>query len=373
MKTIITGAVLATLFSAPSFAQSSVTLYGMVDSGIRWTNNEQGAAKTEMSSGTPTRWGLKGNENLGGGLSTVFVLENGFNQNTGALGQNGRMFGRQAFVGIASNQFGTVTAGRQYDSMVDYLQPLSAGGHFYAGGLGAHYGDIDNVNNGFRLSNAVKYTNSQLVKGLTFGGLYSLGGTAGNFQQNNAATAGASYSIGQFSVAAAYMRVNNPLSAAYDGSAPTNINGFFPSGSPYAGLQNAQQLKTYGVGASYTLSPIVWSVLYTNTLLVNSQLAKGDARYQNIETSVVYHVTPAFDLGLAYNHTAGYWSSDGLSPRFDQINFGAVYSLSKATRLYMQSVYQRAGGSAQYAEIPLLPASTNNHQMSVQLAINHLF
>lgn len=355
-----------------SYAQSSVTLYGMVDSGIRYTSNEGGSSKIEQSSGTPNRFGVKGTEDLGGGLSSIFVLENGFNITNGTLGQNGRMFGRQAYVGLSSVRFGAFTIGRQYDSMVDYLQPISAGGHFYAGGLGAHFGDIDNVNNGFRLNNAFKYT-SQVYRGFTFGALYSLGGVTGSFRQNSAMSAGASYKTGPVSLAAAYMKVNNPIVASYDGTPPTSVNGFFPTGSPYVGLQDSDQLKTFGAGISYSFGSANLNFLYTNTTLVKSFLAKGDARYQNYETSFQYRFTPDFEIGVAYDHTDGHWSSGNSHPKYDQFNFGAVYSLSKSSRIYAQTVYQRAAGSAKYAEIPLLPAASGNHQLAIQLAFNHSF
>ncbi len=74
-----------------------------------------------MSSGNlqGSRWGLRGTEDLGGGLKAIFVLENGFNVFNGTLGQGGDELGRQAYVGLPTTQFGTVTLGRQYDSVVD--------------------------------------------------------------------------------------------------------------------------------------------------------------------------------------------------------------------------------------------------------------
>ena len=61
------------------------------------------------------RWGLRGVEDLGDGLSTVFVMESGFSMTNGTASQNGRMFGRQVYVGLQSNDYGTITLGRQYD------------------------------------------------------------------------------------------------------------------------------------------------------------------------------------------------------------------------------------------------------------------
>jgi hypothetical protein len=71
---------LIALAASPAFAQSSVTLYGVLDEGIDYTNNAGHGAVWEMVSGYAqgSRWGMKGSEDLGGGLKAVFQLENGF-------------------------------------------------------------------------------------------------------------------------------------------------------------------------------------------------------------------------------------------------------------------------------------------------------
>ncbi|RBJ77057.1 porin, partial [Pseudomonas sp. MWU12-2534b] len=103
-------------------AQSSVTLYGVIDTSIAWVHGNDGQANNswQMLSGNlqGSRFGLKGAEDLGGGLKAIFQLENGFDPGTGKLNQGGRMFGRQAFVGLESSQYGTLTLGRQYDPLV---------------------------------------------------------------------------------------------------------------------------------------------------------------------------------------------------------------------------------------------------------------
>ncbi len=80
----------------------------------------------------------------------------------GTLSQGGREFGRQAFVGLSSDQFGAVTLGRQYDSVVDYLGPLALTGTQYGGTQFAHPFDNDNLDNSFRVNNSVKYPEREL-------------------------------------------------------------------------------------------------------------------------------------------------------------------------------------------------------------------
>ena len=87
-------------------AQSSVTLYGVIDTSITYIHGNAGQGNNSWSMGSGNlqgaRWGLKGTEDLGGGLKAIFQVENGFNSTNGALGQGQRMFGRQAFVGLQS-------------------------------------------------------------------------------------------------------------------------------------------------------------------------------------------------------------------------------------------------------------------------------
>jgi predicted porin len=102
-------------FAGLAHAQSSVTLYGVVDAGFLYSNNIGGQKLYETSSGNVngSHWGLRGFEDLGGGLKALFVLENGFNVFNSRLGQGGDEFSRQAFVGLSSTTLGAVTLGRQ--------------------------------------------------------------------------------------------------------------------------------------------------------------------------------------------------------------------------------------------------------------------
>ncbi|MCA8057357.1 MULTISPECIES: porin [Burkholderia cepacia complex] len=152
------------------------------------------------------RLGFRGTEELGGGYQAIFVLENDFEIGTGALGQGGNLFGRQAYVGVAS-PYGTVTIGRQYDSGVDYIGPITG---VVGNGTFALLGnDINNFGNTYRVNNAVKFT-SNTYSGFKFGGLYSAGGVAGSFGTNSIYSAGASHSNGPFTGAVAYLRARDP-------------------------------------------------------------------------------------------------------------------------------------------------------------------
>jgi GBP family porin len=167
----------AASFAPMARAQSSVTLYGVIDAGLSYTNNQGGHSNVQAGSGnvTGSHWGLRGREDLGGGTAAIFQLENGFSVTNGSLRQGGRLFGYQAYAGLTNDRFGTVTLGRQYDSVVDYLAPLSfTGRHPGGNNLSAHPFDNDNLNNSFRVNNAVKFASND-YDGLRFGSLYGFG------------------------------------------------------------------------------------------------------------------------------------------------------------------------------------------------------
>jgi predicted porin len=106
----------AGVFSGAATAQSAVNVYGIVDVGIRYDNPKlAGAASTLcIASGhqSGSRFGFRGSESLGGGLSAIFALEGGFNPDLGTSAQGGVLFGRQAYAGLRSEKAGTAAAGR---------------------------------------------------------------------------------------------------------------------------------------------------------------------------------------------------------------------------------------------------------------------
>src|SRR5260370_5619318 len=116
--------LLAALGSVASAAQAqfSVTLYGFIDAGISYVNSRRIATggsgklvKVDDGVAKANRWGLRGTEDLGGGLKAIFVLENGFRVANGSLGQGGALFGRQAYVGVTKDDIGSFTLGRPYN------------------------------------------------------------------------------------------------------------------------------------------------------------------------------------------------------------------------------------------------------------------
>ena len=103
--------VFAMLAIAPgAYAQSSVTLYGLIDSGISYVSNEGGGKNVKFDDGifTPNLFGLRGTEDLGGGYRATFALVNQFSMANGSIIGTG-IFARNAYVGIESDRFGSAS------------------------------------------------------------------------------------------------------------------------------------------------------------------------------------------------------------------------------------------------------------------------
>ncbi|QBR02272.1 porin [Paraburkholderia pallida] len=394
MRKIVSAALLCGA-AMPAFAQNSVTLYGVIDEGIDFTNNAGGHQVYEMTSGYAqgSRWGLKGTEDLGGGLSTVFQLENGFNAGNGALAQGGRMFGRQAFVGLASERYGTLTLGRQYDSVVDYLAQTTANGN-WGGYLFSHPYDNDNTDNTFRLNNTVKYA-SPTLGGFSFGGTYSFSNDTG-FANNRAMSAGAQYAAGGWLLAAAYLRADNPTTNS--GGAIAGAGGSLGPDGNFV----SSTLQIFGAGVNYTVGPATIGFAYTNTQIdhptanvgylsgtetiqpVAGALAGGTLnalKYQNFELNGKYQFTPAFFVGAAYTYTLErYEATTGtVKPGIHMFGLMADYNLSKRTDVYLQGVYQlvtgdATGSSLDRAYVPgAQDLSSTSRQLAVRAALRHTF
>ncbi len=171
MKWIKPIAAAAALLPALAVAQS-VTLYGVIDTGVEYVNNvgaaKDGVARLMGNTGmVPSRWGLRGTEDLGSGLKSVFVLESGFAPDTGISSMGGRLFGRQAFVGLAG-PWGQLAFGRQNNMLFwSYLDSDILGPNVFGSA------SLDNYITFGRADNAVSYKGT--FGGLTVGATYSFG------------------------------------------------------------------------------------------------------------------------------------------------------------------------------------------------------
>jgi GBP family porin len=387
MKKSLTAAALTAGYVLSAHAQSSVTLYGVIDAGLVYTNNQGGHSNWQQTSSATenTVFGLKGSEDLGAGLHAIFKLENGFNLNNGTLFNGGDAFGEQAYVGIQSDQFGTALLGRQFDSVNDYLGPLSAAGSGYGGNLSAHpFNNDDLAADSLSLNNTVKYT-SVSYAGLTFGGAYSFSNNSNGFSNNRAYGFGTSYTRGPLNVAAAYLQMNN----AGGGTLGTNPNGAIALGDGSADFVAGRQ-RIWGVGGSYVFGPATVGLLWTHSQIddmasvfaggAGNLPVNGGLRLNNYEANARYSVTQALSVAGAYTFTDGSYSTGGSSssPRWHEVTLQTDYSLSKRTDLYVEGIYQHVSGGPQGsvlsdATINTLSPSSTSSQVAVTLGMKHTF
>jgi predicted porin len=379
-------------FATSAHAQSSVTLYGVIDEGLMFNNNATtaelpaGGRKVYMDSLNGlygSRWGLKGSEDLGGGTRAIFTLESGINLNSGALAQGGLEFGRQAFVGLSNTRYGDLTLGRQYDSVVLYAQSVTIQGYL-GSEVFQHPGDLDNTANSLRTNNAIRYS-SPNFKGLTFGAELSLGGVPGNISGGGGYSAGVAYVNGPLALAAAYLYFKNPTSStATAGFFTSNGSGTQLTGVLNKGYATANAYQVAIGGLTYAIGPILIGASYSNVQYgVISALGGATAKFNNVDVGVKWTLTPALYVGAAYDYTKG---SNVAAPNgenignqhFNQFSLIADYALSKRTDVYIEGAYQKAAGTsstggAAVANIGNAGDSSNTSQTLLRVAMRQKF
>jgi general bacterial porin, GBP family len=358
MKKLIwlsTGAALCGAAAGNAAAQS-VTAYGMLDTGIAIANHvgdgTQSVVKSQDSILGVSTFGLKGTEDLGGGLKTIFNLQMGFNPSSGKMDNpNAGQFDRNAYVGLDS-RVGTLTAGHQWNLNDDWLVG-SVFGVGYNSGAPFKFHEFDAISEYY--NNTLKYV-TPTIAGLQGGVLYSLGGIAGAFTRGSVLDIGLRYTSGPLYLGGTYDQESSSstsgakyklatLGGHYDfgvarvrlGYAHANITG---AGSFQSIMsQPAQSANLYEAGVDYFMTPVV-------TL-------SGDYIYKNNTT--------------ASNHTSEY-------------RMLAQYALSKRTLLIANVAYLKNSGGATEAMYNMdNPAPNtygglpNSSQLAYTLGIRHAF
>jgi predicted porin len=367
-------------------AQTSVTLYGTIDTSISYVNHAQGGqslwtlGNSSFGNLSGTRWGVKGSEDLGGGLAAIFQLENGFNPSTGQLAQGGRLFGRQAYVGLTSTQYGAVTLGRQYDPLIDLVQGITEDNYF--GSVFATAGDVDNYDNSFRVSNAVKYA-SPVWSGFQFETMYAFGGTAGSTGAQQSYAVAAAYNRGPLSLAAGYFYASNSEATVVRTNSFTSTSDGTFDGPINLGYSSAHSLAIARVAGQYVIGPFTVGAGYSNAQYRrdNASLFADNEKYNTGQGFFNWQATPAMLVGVGYSYTK---SSGDTSATYHQVSVGADYSLSKRTDVYMTAAYQHASGEtanpdgtgapvAAQASIGSYGYAGTSSQTMVNLGLRHKF
>jgi len=324
---------LACAASMPALAcAQSATLYGVVDSGVEYVNhvgaaNNSVVRMNSLSGTVPSRWGLRGSEDLAGGTKANFALESGFAPDSGASNQGGRLFGRQAWVGL-SGGWGQVSLGRQYTMLfwamldADILGPNSFGS-----------GSLDSYIPNARADNAIAYKGK--FGGLTVGATYSLGRDAVNAGPSPAGTNCAGENPAdhsacrEWSVMVQYEAKQFGVAAAYDAirGGPGAFAGLNTSGksderlslSGYALLQRTKigvgWLRRDNEGSPTGLSNL-WYAGASHDLTLNTNVA-GEIYYLryhgNGNSAILYAVRAVYNFSkrTSVYGTAGYINNSG--------------------------------------------------------------
>jgi len=220
--------IVTSLIAAPVHAQSSITVYGLIDQALEWSNPTKNAANEQRGSSgwrlvngvsNGSRFGIRGSEDLGGGLKAIFGIETRFDADTGEItGSRARpadpadpasgklkFWNAQSWVGLDS-QWGRLTAGRQYVPLFSGLANLDASGYRYYDHLSQFFNN--------RLDNALLYQ-TPAFRGLTIQVMYAFSGalaapantgaTAYPQGKGDSRGAGARWDRGDFSLGGGYI------------------------------------------------------------------------------------------------------------------------------------------------------------------------
>jgi predicted porin len=346
MRKVVIAAGLAALSSA-GHAQTQVQVYGIADAGLEYLTNVPvtGGGTDNMMQVTSgiiqsSRFGFRGSEDLGGGLSAVFNLENGFALDTGVLANGGRLFGRQAWVGL-KGKFGQVMIGRSMNVIFDFgvaFDPYS----------GMRYSTTTyDANYAGRADNALKYQGTfgplNLRAQYSFGydSLRNIGEVPGAFKVGKEIGLNATYDIGNFRIGVLYDRQNGALVARPD-----------------------DKDVRLGVGATAEFKPVkLYAAHVRRTVDVGATSSDIDLSWVGASVPV----TPALSL------TANlYWHDpDGAANRSSMLAFLGVYNLSKRTALYSGLALARNQRLARFG--PGGTVNPGDGQTGLTLGVRHSF
>ena len=357
---------LAAIFATTAAqAQGTVTLYGLVDTGVEYVTNVGPAGDSltrvpTLTATLPSRWGLRGNEDLGGGLRAVFTLESGLAMDTGSSMQGGRLFGRQAFVGL-SGDWGTVSLGRQYTMLFwSLLEADILGPNVYG------TGSLDSYIPNARADNALAYRGT--FKGFTVGATYSLGRDAVNAGPSPGGTNCPGENAADRSACREWSAMLKYDAASW--GAALSIDEIRGGPGAFAGLTSSGQKDTRVSANGYVkLSNLKLSAgLLRRDNEGNPVTPRSDLWY----LGAAYNVTPAFVLD-GQLHQLRFKDSDN---KATLLGLRGTYSFSKRTAVYATVGHIRNDGGLALSVSGGAPGSNplaGQSQTGVMVGMRHAF
>ena len=361
-KSLIALAVLAA--SGAAMAQSSVTLYGVLDTGLTYSKGEESVyGMTHVGGNVNSRLGFRGVEDLGNGLKATFNLEAGMGVDDGNnymdKDSNGMAFRRTSTVGLAGN-FGEVRLGRMLTS--SYLA-VSRYDAFGDTGIGASLAwNIPQTGYAPRTENAISYT-SPNFSGFKIGAEYGFG------EQQKASDKryigiGATYDNGPLSLGLGVDRLN---------------------GDTQNNTQWDENQTTWHLGGSYNFGVAKLLGFYKETKFKETGLNAGNdsTKFKTFGLGVTAPVGAAGEVRASYNHYRVSEDITGVAAptlKADQLSLGYVHNLSKRTALYGTYAYLKNKnkdgdnlGLQLNGAMPGAGLSDSGAQHGLQVGIRHAF
>ncbi|WP_028206273.1 porin [Paraburkholderia nodosa] len=325
---LASGAVLSCASAPSAFAQSSVTLYGVLDNGFVYQSSSGGNSAVRAVPGGlfSTRYGFKGSEDIGDGLHVNFQLEQAFSGQTGAATDSTKAFNRLAYVGM-SGGFGEVRFGLQNSPQYDVLQ--AAMDPTWVKSIASPMNNFNGLI--IRANNAISWYTP------TFGGLnakfmVALRDPATSGNGIGFYNAVVQYIDGPLNVAAGYERGDEPAVGA--GGSYTLAGG--------AAAGPGAVFTVFNAGASYAIGANrIWLAYHTENLTNTPKYMQHEV-YQISDS---YQVSPFTLVSLMYGYLH---DRTGKGNNAQQLGLLFEYSLSKATELYTAAGFLQNRNQAQY-------------------------
>jgi len=317
MQKKIIALAIAGLASTAAFAQTNVTVYGVVDVGYAHVSSSEAnlKSKTSMDDGmqSGSRIGFRGTEDLGNGLKAVFVLESGITNDVAGQGiWSGN--NRQSFLALAGN-FGTVAFGRQYTPQFGLVARMDPFGVGTVGDAGSNARGLWGVVN--RLDNLGAYVSP------SFGGFNVIAGyTIDGFGEENATAKGArSQNTKVWAINPNYK--NGGLDVGLNYHRATTKNDVDLAGN---GL--ATSLRTYDLGASYDFGVVKPSIMYGRDKIDTGGATVVKTKKWLLGASIPVTANAAVLVSYAR------FKEDQANLKASKWSLGGTYNLSKRTNLY---------------------------------------
>jgi predicted porin len=371
----IFGAI-ALAIASPVFAQSSVTVYGIVDLDGQFVSGASRAVRVTSGGLAGSRIGFKGTEDIGGGVFADFVLEGGLNADVGSSAQGGALFGRQAFGALRSTSFGSLSAGRQYSSIYTITGEFSAFSNTNVGpttaAIGGYAGGYEPVQGGSGTATAVTNATGESLNGGPARVNNSVRYTTPSFSGFKAS---ALYGAGEVVGGTTKTRLFDG-SVRYTASGLDLMLGFVSDKAAGATPATSANVNTILAAASYAF----------DAFHVEAGYLKGDDKRSIAST--LQHDGRGFWLGGDYRVGPSLFKAQWVNNKVDnnavgakdaQLNaygLGYQYDFSKRTALYTSVTrFQNKGdGLGRYnSSISGLTTTTDKNLTEAALGVRHSF